>query len=88
MGRLKLALVEGPGSSSELYIGSKRYGNTSDGRDKCNSLFASTDEYVEEDSSESLLLNDELRELPLSTIVTRVIKLLRFPILCHRFNYS
>ena len=90
VGRLELTLVEGPreGPLSELYTGSKRYGNTSDGRDKYNSLLTSADEYVEEDSFESLLLIDELCKLPVSAIATCVIKLLRYPIICHRFNYS
>ena len=64
-----------------------RQSYTSVGRDKYNSSLTSADEYVEEDSSESLLLIDELCKLPLSAIVTYVIKLLRFPIICHRFNY-
>ena len=70
------------GSSPGSYTGSKQYGDTpvgrDEGRDKNKSSLSSVDEQVEVDSSESLLQYEELHELSLSSIITRVKKLLRF----------
>ena len=71
------------GSLPGSYTGSKRYGDTpvgrDEGRDNNNSSLSSVDEQVEADSSESLLQYEELRELTLSSIITRVYKTLAVP---------